>query len=188
NPSGRRVRGVVRATISRPGKPDIAVEQPVTLSPREERALSFTPDRSRQLTVNNPDLWWPYTLGTPNLYDLRVEFRQYDRVTAATGQRFGIRTVTQHRDGDDQFPDLGKGGSFYLTVNGRDFLVRGAAYAPDLLYDYNPDRQAAILRYAKDLGLNMLRLEGKFPGDHLVELADELGIPLMFGWMCCNQW
>ena len=34
----------------------------------------------------------------------------------------------------------------------------------------------------------MLRLEGKFPGEHIVEKADELGIPLMFGWMCCNQW
>ncbi len=51
-----------------------------------------------------------------------------------------------------------------------------------------PDREAAILRYVKDLGLNMIRLEGKFPGEHIVEKADELGIPLMFGWMCCNQW
>ncbi len=45
-----------------------------------------------------------------------------------------------------------------------------------------------MLRYAKDLGLNMLRLEGKFSSEHLVEQADEMGIPLMFGWMCCNQW
>jgi len=34
----------------------------------------------------------------------------------------------------------------------------------------------------------MIRLEGKFPGDRIVEMADEMGIPLMFGWMCCNQW
>ena len=34
----------------------------------------------------------------------------------------------------------------------------------------------------------MLRLEGKFSSEHLVEQADEMGIPLMFGWMCCNQW
>ena len=34
----------------------------------------------------------------------------------------------------------------------------------------------------------MIRLEGKFPGDHLIETADELGIPVMYGWMCCNQW
>ena len=95
---------------------------------------------------------------------------------------------TQLRDDDEQYPELGTGGNFYLKVNGRDFLVRGAAYTPDLLFKYDPDRETAMLRYVKDLGLNMLRLEGKFPGEHLIEMADELGIPLMFGWMCCNQW
>ena len=59
------------------------------------------------------------------------------------------------------FAELGTGGNFYLQVNGRDFLVRGATYTPDLLYRYDPDRDEAILRYAKDLGLNMLRLESK---------------------------
>ena len=79
-------------------------------------------------------------------------------------------------------------GNFYLKVNGRDFLVRGATYTPDLLYRYDPDRDATILRYAKDLGVNMLRLESKISSTTFVEMADELGIPLMYGWMCCNQW
>ena len=66
--------------------------------------------------------------------------------------------------------------------------MRGATYTPDLLFKYDPDHETAILRYVKDLGLNMIRLEGKFTGDHLIETADELGIPVMYGWMCCNQW
>lgn len=188
NDSPQRRRGVLRATITRAGKPDIRVEQPVTLNPGESRDVTFSPDTFAALRVDHPDLWWPYTMGKPDLYDLRVEFRQYDRVVDSTQQRFGIRTVTQHRDQDDQYPELGNGGSFYLSVNGRDFLIRGATYTPDLLYKYDPDRETAILHYVKDLGLNMLRLEGKFPGDHLTETADELGIPLMYGWMCCNQW
>ena len=102
--------------------------------------------------------------------------------------RFGIRSVTQHRDDDHHFPDNGKGGNFYLKVNGPDFLVRGGDYTPDLLYNYDPHREAAILRYAKDLGVNLLRWESKISSEHLAELADEEGIPLMFGWMCCNQW
>jgi exo-1,4-beta-D-glucosaminidase len=188
NDSPQRRRGVLRATITRAGKPDIQVEQPVTLNPGQSRDVTFSPDTFAALRVDHPDLWWPYTMGKPDLYDLRVEFRQYDRVVDSTQQRFGIRTVTQHRDQDDQYPELGNGGSFYLSVNGRDFLIRGATYTPDLLYKYDPDRETAILHYVKDLGLNMLRLEGKFPGDHLTETADELGIPLMYGWMCCNQW
>lgn len=188
NSSDRRVNGALRATISRPGKPTVTVEQPVTLSPGERRELTFSPARFAELTVEHPDLWWPYTMGDPSLYDLKLDFRQYDRVVDTRTQRFGIRTITQHRDTDEQFPELGSGGSFYLTVNGRDFLIRGAVYTPDLLFDDDPDREDAILRYAKDLGLNMLRLESKIPGERLVERADELGIPLMVGWMCCNQW
>ncbi|AKS36547.1 glycoside hydrolase [Mycolicibacterium goodii] len=188
NTGAEPVRGVVRAHISRPGKPEITVARPVGLAAGERSEVRFTPDDFAELTVRNPDLWWPYTMGAPDLYDLRIEFVQYGRVTDVDESRFGIRTVEQHRDDDEQFPGLGTGGSFYLTVNGRDFPVRGAAYTPDLLYRDDPRREDAILAYTRDLGLNMLRLEGKFPGDHLVERADELGIPLMYGWMCCNQW
>jgi exo-1,4-beta-D-glucosaminidase len=188
NASAQPVRGVLRATITRPGKPDVQIEQPVALAAGEQREISFTPDKFAQLTVQHPDLWWPYTLGQPNLYDLQLEFRQYNRPIDASHLRFGIRSVEQFRDEDQQFPELGKGGNFYLKVNGKDFLVRGAAYTPDLLYANDSNRDAAILGYVKDLGLNMIRLEGKFPGDHIAEMADEMGIPLMYGWMCCNQW
>jgi exo-1,4-beta-D-glucosaminidase len=178
------IHGVLRAIITRAGKTGIQLEQQVTLSPGEDREVSFTPDKFAQLTVKNPDLWWPYTMGQPNLYDLRLEFRVNNEVSDTTQTRFGIRTIAQNRD--EGFS--GNGGDFYLTVNGKNFLVRGAAYTPDLLFKYDPEREDAILRYAKDLGLNMLRLEGKLSSEHLVETADELGIPLMFGWMCCNQW
>jgi exo-1,4-beta-D-glucosaminidase len=168
NFSTDRVRGVLRATISRPGKPDVRVDQPVTLAPGERRDVTFSPTDFGELVLNHPDLWWPYTMGKPDLYDLRVEFLQHGRATDVSTQRFGVRTITQGRDDDDKFPELGTGGSFYLQVNGRDFLVRGATYTPDLLYRYDPDRDDAILAYARDLGLNMLRLESKIPPERLI--------------------
>lgn len=186
NDSARRVRGMLRATISRPGKPDISVDQTLTLGPGERREVTFDPRRFGALIVDRPDLWWPYTLGDPALYDLKLEFRHYNRVIDSSSQRFGIRTFAQHRDADERFP--GSGGNFYLTVNGRDLLVRGAVYTPDLLFRDDPGREAATLDYVRDLGLNMLRLEAKIPGERFFERADELGIPLMVGWMCCNQW
>ena len=81
NTSSTTLRGVVRATISRSGKPDIALEQPVTLGAGERREVRFDPDSYAALTVHNPDLWWPYTMGEPNLYNLHLEFRQYGRAT-----------------------------------------------------------------------------------------------------------
>lgn len=188
NNSARPVRGVLRATITRDGKQPIRVEEPVSLKAGEDREFAFDPTAFGALNVKHPDLWWPYTLGRPDLYNLRLDFVQNRRVTETESQKFGIRSITQGRDADDSFAEPGSGGSFYLKVNGKDFLVRGATYTPDLLYKDDPDRDAAILGYVKDLGLNMLRLESKISSTRFVEKADELGIPLMYGWMCCNQW
>lgn len=182
------VRGQIEGEITRPGKAAIRLTQAVSLGGGETREISFTPAEFTQLVVHDPDLWWPYTMGKPALYNLHLRFVADGRVSDAEHIRFGIREITQHRDGDEQFPGLGKGGNFYLQVNGRDFLVRGAAYAPDLLYQYDPKREKTAILYAKDLGLNMLRSEGKIASKHLLELADEEGVPLMYGWMCCNQW
>jgi len=189
NLTARPVSGTLKGTISRPGKPAIHFEQTVTnLAPGEDREAGFTPAQFPELVVKNPDLWWPYTMGTPALYDLQLEFVRNATLSDTSHLRFGIRKITALRDHDEQFPDIGKGGSFYLQVNGRDFLVRGGDYTPDLLFRYDPEREADILRYAKDLGINFLRWESKISSEHIVELADEQGIPLMFGWMCCNQW
>ncbi|WP_445165323.1 glycosyl hydrolase 2 galactose-binding domain-containing protein [Mycolicibacterium sp. Dal123E01] len=188
NYSADKVRGILRATITRDGKAPIHVDEPVTLMPGEEREVMLSPDRFAALTVDHPDLWWPYTMGKPDLYNLKLEFVQNGDATESSTLKFGIRTITQGRDSDDSFADLGTGGNFYLQVNGKNFLVRGATYTPDLLYKYDPDRDDAILGYVKDLGLNMLRLESKIASQRFVERADELGIPLMYGWMCCNQW
>jgi exo-1,4-beta-D-glucosaminidase len=189
NLSTRPVSGTLKGTISRPGKPTLHFEQQVTnLLAGEAREVEFTPEKFPELVVTNPDLWWPYTMGTPALYDLHLEFVQNETLSDYAHIRFGIRSITQHRDNDEQFPDMGKGGNFYLKVNGRDFLVRGGNYTPDLLYRYDPQREADILRYAKDLGINFLRWESKISSEHIIELADEQGIPTMFGWMCCNQW
>jgi len=188
NFAAQAVSGILKATITRQGKPSIQAEQRVTLTPGETRELALPPEKYPALVVSNPDLWWPYTMGRPALYDLNLEFVQDQKVSDRSHIRFGIRSITQHRDQDEEFPDKGKGGNFYLQVNGRDFLVRGADYTPDLLYRYDPERESEILHYVKDLGLNMLRWESKISSEHIVELADEEGIPVMLGWMCCNQW
>jgi exo-1,4-beta-D-glucosaminidase len=187
NLSAQPVNGILKGTIFRKGKTSIHIEQSVKLAPGEEREFEFTTKKFPELIVKKPDLWWPYTVGTPALYDLHLVFEQDDVPSDIANIRFGIRSITQHRDNNEKFPQL-EGGNFYLKVNGRDFLVRGGDYTPDLLYRYDPEREEDILRYVKDLGINFLRWESKISSEHIIDLADEQGIPLMFGWMCCNQW
>ena len=188
NASAAPVSGTLRGEISRLGKAAIRFEQSVTLPAGESREVSFTAQAYRQLAVANPDLWWPYTWGKPALYDLKLSFELNGGVSDTAGARFGIRNITQARDADNQFPAVGTGGNFYLRVNGKDYLIRGADYTPDLLYKYDEKREAAVISYVKDLGLNLLRWESKISSEHVVDLADEAGVPVMMGWMCCNQW
>ncbi len=182
------VSGTLRGEISRPGKPTITFHQQVRLDGNEVKEVSFAPGTFPQLSVANPDLWWPYQWGEPALYQLRLEFIIDDRLSDSTTINFGIRKITQHRDSDNTFPKVGTGGNFYLQVNGRDFLIRGACYTPDLLFRSDPDRDRAIIEYVKDMGLNMLRWECKLADNTMLDRADREGIPVMQGWMCCMQW
>jgi len=181
------VSGVLLATITRPDRPSIHVEQPVTLSVGEVREISFVPQLFPQLVLHHPKLWWPYTMGSPNLYNLHVEFKADGELSDEEYIQFGIRKVTQHRDSDVRFSQTSEG-NLYFQVNGKNFPVRGADYAPDLLFHYDPQQDAETIRYVKDLGLNMLRWEAKITDEHMFELADQNGIPVMAGWMCCSKW
>ena len=57
-----------------------------------------------------------------------------------------------------------------------------------MLFKRDPARDAAIISYVKDLGLNLVRWELKIADDTMIERADREGIPIMLGWMCCMQW
>jgi exo-1,4-beta-D-glucosaminidase len=182
------VSGTLHGEITRPGKPTITFQQKVTLAPNETKEVGFEPASYSQLTVHNPDLWWPYEWGDPALYKLQLEFRVDGRVSDAQTIDFGIRKVTQHRDSDNNFPKVGTGGNFYLKLNGKDLLLRGGCYTPDLLFKDDPSRDRAISEYSRDMGMNMLRWELKIADNTMLDRSDHDGMPVMQGWMCCMQW
>ncbi len=188
NHSSQPVSGVLTGEIIRDGKPTIRFEQPVSLFRNEVKEVSLSPEAFPELLVRDPDLWWPYRWGPANLYHLQLQFKVKDDVSDEQGIDFGIRKITQHRDNDESFPAIGTGGNFYLQINGKDYLIRGAAYTPDVLFKNDPQRDAAVMLYSKDLGLNMLRWELKIADDTMIDRADREGMPVMLGWMCCGQW
>jgi exo-1,4-beta-D-glucosaminidase len=190
NNASKPVSGTISGEITRPGKPVIRFEQKVHLLRNQTKEVTFTPAQYSELMVADPDLWWPYQWGKPNLYHLMLEFKVDGASQSSDSQAvdFGIRKITQARDADKTFPEIGTGGNFYLQINGRDYLIRGGVYSPDLLFRNDPQRDATIMRYAKDLGLNLLRWELKIADVTMIERADREGMPIMLGWMCCAQW
>jgi exo-1,4-beta-D-glucosaminidase len=51
-----------------------------------------------------------------------------------------------------------------------------------------PERNEAEIKYAKDMNLNAIRMEGKLGTDGVWDLCDKYGIMVMAGWCCCCHW
>jgi len=157
----------------------IAFSQQVSLAANERKVVKFTPDKFAQLKIDNPRLWWPAQVGTPNLYTLKLQFETGGAVSDEMSQRFGIREVTSILDEQNHR---------VFRVNGKNILIRGAGYTFDMLLRASPTRQEAELKYVRDMNLNTVRLEGKLENDHFLDLADQMGILVTAGWCCCDHW
>jgi exo-1,4-beta-D-glucosaminidase len=175
NATDRETTGMAEASLDS-GPP---LTQQVTLGPREHKTVVFSPEQFPQLRVEKPQLWWPYGLGPQMLHNIDVQFRVKGRISDRQSTRFGIREITAA---------VNPKGYKLFKINGRNILIRGGGWAPDMFLRVNRERMADELRYVRDLGLNTIRLEGKLETDDFFDMADEMGILVMAGWCCCDHW
>jgi exo-1,4-beta-D-glucosaminidase len=174
NLTAQSVSGTLRGRIG-----SVVFSKQVTLAPNDSALVRFTPDSFPQLRFANPRLWWPAQMGKPELYTLTLEFVSGGRVSDRQNLRFGIREITSE--------STPKGGRLF-RVNGRRILIRGGGWAPDLFFRPQAERQDAQIRYALDMHLNTLRLEGNYENDRFFHQTDSLGVLIMTGWVCCSAW
>jgi len=158
---------------------DIHLTQPVELAAKESKIIRFSPDQFPKLKLAEPHLWWPYQMGEPYLYAAKFRVEIAESTSDSASIPFGIREVTS---------ELTESGGRLFKVNGKRVLIRGAAWAPDMLLRWDSKRLDADLAYVKDMGLNTIRLEGKVDRDEFFYDTDKLGILVMPGWICCDAW
>src|SRR6266496_2777476 len=178
NASDHAVKGTLEGRIEK-----IELSQPVELAPGESKNIVFTPEQYPQLNLTNPRLWWPTQMGTPNLYDLDLSFELDGKVSDSSHTEFGIREITSEvaEHAANRFKRLFK-------INGKNILIRGGGWTPDMMLRQDSQRLADEFRYVRDIGLNTIRLEGKLETEEFLELADRQGILVMAGWCCCDFW
>ena len=174
NGTNHPVKGTLKGEIE-----DVKFEQEVELAAGEAKDVTFTPDKFSQLVFANPRLWWPAQMGTPNLYKLAMEFDVDGAVSDHSSTEFGIREITSN---------LNSTGGRAFHINGKNILIRGAGWTPDMLLRENSQRLHDEIRYVQDMGLNTVRLEGKLETPEFYELTDRKGILVMAGWCCCDFW
>jgi exo-1,4-beta-D-glucosaminidase len=175
NQTARPVAGILRGEIE--GR---RFSKPLSLAARERVRVRFSPDEVRELILENPRVWWPYRYGPQNLYDLALVVEAEGAPSDRENVRFGVHQMSSELTGK---------GHRLFRVNGKPILIRGAGWASDmLLRPASTERLEAELRYVREMGLNTIRLEGKLETEEFYELTDRLGILLMPGWCCCDQW
>jgi len=178
NASDHGVKGTLKGKIE-----STEFAQAVELAPGESKDVVFAPEQYPQLNLSNPRLWWPAQMGTPNLYDLSLSFEVDGALSDVSRTKFGIREVTS--EVTEQAPDRLKR---LFKINGKNLLIRGGGWTPDMMMRETPERLADEFRYVRDMGLNTVRLEGKLETEDFFEMADEQGILVMAGWCCCDFW
>jgi len=174
NDSDQAVKGKLRGEIE-----GVAFEQEVELGAHEIKDVTFTSQQFPQLVIAHPRLWWPAQMGEPHLYSLTMKFEVTGVVSDESRTQFGIREITS---------EINATGRREFHVNGKNILIRGGGWSPDMMLRENSQRLRDEFRYVRDLGLNTIRLEGKLEPEEFFDLADREGILVMAGWCCCDFW
>lgn len=165
NHSAEAVTGVLKGKIER-----VEFSKEVTLNPGETQEVVFTPDAFPQLVVAPPRVWWPHPVGPQELYTAELSFMLKDQVSDAQNVRFGIRKVETYIN-DEAWRGY--------KINGRNILIRGGAWmTSDMLMRFSERRYRAMVRYAREANLNMLRSEGFSirEAEEFYNACDEYGI------------
>jgi exo-1,4-beta-D-glucosaminidase len=174
NATANPVEGTLKAAIG-----PVTVSKKVKLAANESTRVALTPEESPALVIAHPRLWWPYGLGAQELYRMRMEFEAGGAVSDRQEVQFGIREVTGENDAQNHR---------VFTINGKKILIRGGGWAQDMLLRVDDEREDWEIRYARDMNLNTIRLEGKMMNEHFFETADRYGLLVMPGWCCCSYW
>ena len=174
NAANQPVKGTLKGQIEK-----IEFSQEVELGAGESKDVTFTPEQFPQLNLDHPRLWWPAQMGKPERYSLSLEFNLDGKVSDRAETKFGIREVKS---------EVLAANRRLFSINGKNILIRGGGWSPDMMLREDPQRLRDEFRYVQDMGLNTIRLEGKLETKEFFDLADERGILLMAGWCCCDHW
>lgn len=143
----------IRTTVG--GYTDREREQPLA---RGSNEVSWT------LGVNNPTLWWPWSLGEAGLTNITVEVAVEHAISDRVERRIGFRTVSLN--------------DWVFSVNGERLFVKGVNYGPTTRAPGEVD--AAVIRrdleIAKDTGFDLVRVHSHIASPALYDAADELGL------------
>jgi len=174
NETGAAVTATVSGTVG-----STSFTKTVPLAAHQTKTVTFAPADSPGLRLKSPKVWWPAGMGGQPMYGLDLTASVAGTPSDTTHESFGIREVKAPLNAD---------GARQYSINGRRLLIKGGGWSPDEFLRWDRTYVEDRLKYALDLGLNTIRLEGHIEPDEFFDLADQYGILTLPGWECCDKW
>ncbi|MDQ3651167.1 MAG: beta galactosidase jelly roll domain-containing protein [Acidobacteriota bacterium] len=114
--------------------------------------------------LEQPELWWTWDHGRPNLYTLQTRVTVGNHISDERSEAVGIREIEKV--------------DWVFYLNGRRIFIRGtnSYYLELFMSEMTRQKYERDLRLMKDMNINMIRLHCHFQNPEFYELCDELGI------------
>lgn len=186
NPTSSAQTATLVAQVKSPqGRPVATVQQTVTVPADTTQTVVFDPSSNSDLTIDHPQLWWPWQMGGQPLYSLNEAVIQNGRISdTAPVNTFGIRTVQSVlTTPSDLWPD----GSREFIVNNKPFVWRTGGWGENEFLRYSSKDAANQIQLIKSLGFQGIRTEGKEMPDNFYEQMDKAGMIIDGGFQCCDD-
>ncbi|MCC9138404.1 glycoside hydrolase family 2 TIM barrel-domain containing protein [Pontibacter silvestris] len=144
NPTSKKVNGVLRYTLD-----GHAVSQKVSIPAHSTQQISL-----KNLTLQNPKLWWPNGYGPQHLYQLKLQFLvNGNAVSDEENVQVGIREIQTEWNERTQ--------SKQVNVNGQKIFIKGGNWIiSDAMLRFTDARYDAEVRFHRDMNLNLIRVWG----------------------------
>ncbi len=153
------------------GQP-ISFVKDISLDGGDSKDVRISADDVKSLLIHQPHLWWPNGYGQPNLYRLRIQYVDDNKIADESSLLFGIRTVSSKAQEVNGWMRR----DFF--VNGEKVHLVGGAWVPDMLLNRDSQRYDYELHLCRNANVNLVRIwgGGLAETDDFYELADRYGL------------
>lgn len=163
----KAVSGTLRGRIG-----DVEFSREITLSPFEEKEVSFLPEDFPQLRNRNMRLWWPNGYGEPYLHDASYEFVNSNPILGRGREKLLYKAGLRQIEYEDAATNL------KIWVNGKRFIPRGGNWGfSEHNLCYRKREYDAAVSYHRDMNMNIIRnWVGQTADEEFYAACDSLGI------------
>ncbi|MDR0872081.1 MAG: discoidin domain-containing protein [Prevotellaceae bacterium] len=158
NNTNAAVSGILKGNVA-----GVEINQTVNLSANETKSVTVS-----NLSVENPQLWYPNGYGEQFLYDLNVSFEINEDISDTKTTKFGIREITTTTTG----------GTLTVFVNGKRIFLRGGNWGlSESMLRFGEKDYDNCVKLHKDMNFTMIRnWVGMTGSDYFYQACDRYGI------------